>query len=63
MDFYAFASLAHIRILLIPVGSIQRSVFEKCEAEIRTFDDIRLGDIPADGKDEKGALNRLSESQ
>lgn len=55
MDSHAFASLAHLRILLVPVGSIQRSTFEKCAAEIRVFDDIRLGDIPADHKDERGA--------
>lgn len=55
MDSHAFASLAHLRILLVPVGSIQQSVFEKYAAEIRSFDEIRLSDIPADTKDEKGA--------
>jgi len=54
MDFHAFASLAHVRVLLIPVGGIQRTDFEKCAAEIRTFDNIRLGDIPTDSKSEKG---------
>jgi hypothetical protein len=53
MDSYAFASLAHVRILLLPVGSIQQSTFEKLATEVKTFDDIRLGDIPADQKDEK----------
>jgi len=54
MDSHAFASLAHVRILLLPVGSIRHSTFEKFAAEIRAFDDIRLGDIPADHKDERG---------
>ncbi|KAH7926321.1 hypothetical protein BV22DRAFT_1087325 [Leucogyrophana mollusca] len=53
MNSHAFASLAHIRILLVPVGSIPRNTFEKHAAEIRTFDSIRLGDIPADTKDER----------
>jgi hypothetical protein len=57
MDTHAFASLAHVRILLLPVGGIQQSTFEKYAAEIRSFDDIRLGDIPADNKDERGASN------
>lgn len=54
MDFHAFASLAHVRILLIPVGTIQRTTYEKCVAEIRAFDTIRLEDIPVDSKDERG---------
>ncbi|KAG6850996.1 hypothetical protein H0H93_004483 [Arthromyces matolae] len=53
MDTHAFASLAHVRILLIPVGSISRPSFEKYAAEIRSFESIRLGDIPADYKDER----------
>jgi hypothetical protein len=57
MDTHAFASLAHVRILLLPVGGIQQSTFEKYAAEIRSFDDIRLGDIPADNKDERGTSN------
>lgn len=54
MDTHAFASLAHVRILLMPVGAIPQSTFEKYAAEIRTFESIRLGDIPADQKDERG---------
>jgi len=57
MDTHAFASLAHVRILILPVGGIQQSTFEKYAAEIRSFDDIRLGDIPADNKDERGTSN------
>lgn len=53
MDYHAFASLAHVRILLVPVGSIRRTIFEKWAAEIRNFDDIRLGDIPADNRDDR----------
>lgn len=54
MDFAAFASLAQVRILLMPVGSIQRETFDKWAAEIRTFDNIRLGDIPADSREDRG---------
>ncbi|KAH8106969.1 TRAPP II complex [Cristinia sonorae] len=53
MDPLAFASLAHVRILLLPVGSIKRPSFEKWASEIRSFDTIRLGDIPADPSEEK----------
>lgn len=54
MDSHAFASLAHLRILLVPVGSIHQSTFDKFTSEIRAFDDIRLGDIPADQKGKRG---------
>ncbi|KAJ6496720.1 TRAPP II complex [Mycena vitilis] len=53
MDTHAFASLAQVRVLLVPVGTISRSTFNKYAAELRTFDAIRLGDIPADNKDER----------
>ncbi|KAJ6630827.1 TRAPP II complex [Mycena sp. CBHHK59/15] len=53
MDTHAFASLAQVRILLVPVGTVPQSLFEKYAAELRTFDAIRLGDIPADSKDER----------
>ncbi|KAJ7940592.1 TRAPP II complex [Mycena leptocephala] len=53
MDTHAFASLAQVRILLVPVGTIPQSTFHKYAAELRTFDAIRLGDIPADNKDER----------
>jgi hypothetical protein len=55
MDNYAFASLAHVQILLLPIGSIPQPTFEKYAAEIRSFEAIRLGDIPADAKGERGA--------
>lgn len=57
MDLLDFGSLAHIRILLLPVGNIKRADFEQWVKEIRTFENIRLGDIPADTREEKGACN------
>jgi len=57
MESHAFASLAHVRILLLPMGSIQQPMFEKFAAEVKAFDDVRLGDIPADQKDERGVCN------
>ncbi|KAG1715706.1 hypothetical protein ID866_1469 [Astraeus odoratus] len=53
MSSYAFASLAHVRVLLIPVGSIPKDVFDAHVAEVRAFDSIRLGDIPGDAKAER----------
>ena len=54
MDTFAFASLALVRILLVPVGTISKTAFERHAAEIRTFETIRLGDIPADARDDRG---------
>lgn len=54
MDSFTFASLAQIKILLMPVGPIKRSVFDDWASEIRKFDNIRLGDIHADPQEEKG---------
>jgi hypothetical protein len=54
MDTHAFASLAQVKILLVPVGTIPQSTFNKYAEELRSFDAIRLGDIPADNKDERG---------
>ncbi|KAJ3715606.1 TRAPP II complex [Lentinula guzmanii] len=54
MDTHVFASLAQIRVLLVPIGSISQQTFEKYASEIRTFDAIRLGDIAVEGtKDER----------
>ncbi|KAF8636691.1 hypothetical protein AX17_003496 [Amanita inopinata Kibby_2008] len=53
MDTFAFAALAHVRILLVPVGPIPQPVFERHASEIRSFETIRLGDIPANAKDER----------
>lgn len=54
MDTHPFASLAHVRILLIPVGLIPQSLFEIYAAEIRTFDSLRLAEIPTDTRDGRG---------
>jgi len=56
MEAHAFASLAHIRILLIPVGLIPKAVFEIYVAELRSFATLRLADIPAETRDGKGAV-------
>ncbi|KAH9926207.1 TRAPP II complex [Fomitopsis serialis] len=49
----AFASLAHVQILLLPVGSIRRSTFDRWASELRSIESIPLGDIPAESKDER----------
>lgn len=54
MDSFSFASLAQIKILLVPVGTIRKSAFEKRAAEIRSFDSIPLADITVEDKDERG---------
>ena len=54
MDNFSFASLAYVRILLLPVGLIPQASFESYAAEIRSFESIRLGEIPADTKGGKG---------
>ncbi|KAL0581718.1 hypothetical protein V5O48_000300 [Marasmius crinis-equi] len=53
MDTHVFASLAQVRILLVPVGPISPDLFEKYASEIRSFDSIRLGDIPEATNDER----------
>ncbi|KZV62838.1 hypothetical protein PENSPDRAFT_641660 [Peniophora sp. CONT] len=53
MDSYAVAALAHVRVLLVPIGSISKRTFDQWAAEIRTIDAIRLSDIPPGTKDEK----------
>lgn len=55
MDFFPFASLAHLRVLLLPVGNISRATYDKWATEIRTFENMRLSDIPPGTKDDKGA--------
>ena len=49
----AFASLAHIRVLLLPVGGISKSKFEAYADLIRDIDHVRLVDIPADPREDK----------
>ncbi|KAG7092479.1 hypothetical protein E1B28_008831 [Marasmius oreades] len=53
MDTHVFASLAQVRILLVPIGPISSTLFEKHASEIRSFDSIRLGDIPEANNDER----------
>ncbi|PPR08068.1 hypothetical protein CVT24_010529 [Panaeolus cyanescens] len=50
MEVPAFASLAQVGILLVPVGLISQQAFETYANEIRSFESIRLGEIPADTK-------------
>lgn len=54
MEYTAFGSLSHFRILLLPVGNISRTTFEQWATEIRTLETLRLSDIPPGTKDEKG---------
>lgn len=54
MEHPPFASLGHVRILVIPVGDIKRQAFDKWANIIRSFETIRLGDIPPDGRDDHG---------
>jgi hypothetical protein len=56
METYAFASLAHIRILLVPVGLIPKALFESYTAEIRSFTTLKLAEIPSDTKDGGGSV-------
>ncbi|KAI0322235.1 TRAPP II complex [Amylostereum chailletii] len=53
MDRYAVAALAHVHILLVPVGSISPITFTQWASEIRTLETLRLSDIPPGTKDEK----------
>lgn len=53
MESFAYGSLAQIRILLLPVGNIRRSSFERWVQEIRNIDTIGLGDLSTDVKDER----------
>ena len=54
MDELVFASLAQVPILVVPVGNITQSTFEKWAQEVCKFEEIRLGDIPSTSKDERG---------
>ncbi|GJJ12127.1 hypothetical protein Clacol_006368 [Clathrus columnatus] len=52
MDFAPFASLCHIRILIVPVGNIKQTSYEKWSKTIQTFQTIRLEDITPNKRDE-----------
>ncbi|KAH9856984.1 TRAPP II complex [Lenzites betulinus] len=53
MDPFTYASLAQIRVLLLPVGSIRRSSYDKWAQDIRSIDNVQLADITTDVKDER----------
>ena len=53
MDAISFASLAQIKILLIPVGKIPKQSFEKWSALVRSFEHIRLDEIPSETREDK----------
>lgn len=56
MDGTPFASLAQIRILLVPVGTIRKSVFERYSGLVKTIEHLRLGDIPPDSREDRSAF-------
>ncbi|CCM02371.1 uncharacterized protein FIBRA_04466 [Fibroporia radiculosa] len=53
MDSLAFGSLAHIHILIVPIGNIHRATYEKWASEVRGFETIPLEDIPIDSRDDR----------
>ncbi|KAG8684318.1 hypothetical protein FRC08_013753, partial [Ceratobasidium sp. 394] len=53
MEASPFATLGHVRILLVPVGPIRKSTFDKWTALIRSFEHIRLDDIPPDPREDR----------
>ncbi|KAG8733709.1 hypothetical protein FRC11_003864 [Ceratobasidium sp. 423] len=53
MEAAPFATLGHVRVLLIPVGPIRKPTFDKWAALIRSFEHIRLDDIPPDPREER----------
>lgn len=61
MESFAYGSLAQIRILLLPIGNIRRTTFEKWVQVLKEIDIVRLGDLTTDVKDERctSGLSRL----
>ena len=53
MESFAYGSLAQIRVLLLPVGNIRRTTFERWMQELKEIDTVRLGDLTTDVKDER----------
>ncbi len=49
----AFASLAQVRILLVPVGKISKDSFEKWADMIRSFRHIRLEELTPETREGK----------
>ncbi|KAF8522281.1 TRAPP II complex [Hysterangium stoloniferum] len=54
MEFPPFASLGHVRILVVPVGNIKKQAFDKWANIVRSFETIRLGDISPHSRDDYG---------
>ncbi len=54
MELPSFASLARIRILLLPVGEIQQTTFKQWSLAISSLSDIKLSDVPP-SRDDKGS--------
>ncbi|OSC99049.1 hypothetical protein PYCCODRAFT_1454002 [Trametes coccinea BRFM310] len=53
MEPFTYASLAQIRVLLLPVGNIRKATFERWAQDIRSVDSVGLADITSDVKDER----------
>jgi hypothetical protein len=53
METIAFASLAHLKIIIIPVGPIAKPVYDKWNAVLRTFESIPLVDVPPARHDDR----------
>lgn len=54
METNAFASLAQINIIIIPVGSISKPTFDKWTAAIRSFESVSQVDIPPARQEDAG---------
>lgn len=59
MESSPFASLAHLRVLVIPVGDIPRATFEEWATVVRGFESIPLFDIPPARAEDKGESDPL----
>ncbi|KZO95888.1 hypothetical protein CALVIDRAFT_537860 [Calocera viscosa TUFC12733] len=53
METPPFASLAQLKILILPIGRIRSSTFQHWASLIRSFPSIRLADIPPDPRDDR----------
>lgn len=52
-------SICRVRVLLIPVSPIKKSVFYKYVQLVRTFHLVRLGDVTPDLKQGSSGKNRI----
>lgn len=62
MESSPFASLAHLKVLVIPVGDIPRAKFEEWATIVRGFESIPLFDIPPARAEDKGESDPLIRS-